>query len=480
MNTISLDDLINLFSSYNPNIDDLTKIVKAYEYASIYHAGQYRESGEEYITHPLNVAYILAQMQADTNTVCAGLLHDVLEDTKSTKEEIEHEFGSEVAHLVDGVTNIKDLSFTTEEMKYYNTRKIITSITDDVRIIIIKLADRLHNMRTLNYKRTGKQQEKALETLEIYAPFAYYIGAYRWKIELEDLSFKYLKPDEFNAMSYKRSCFERENTPIVEEMLYKIKRILDDKKIPNDLRIRIKNVYGIYQKLQEGKKLNDIHDLIALKVIVDDIDNCYVSLGVVHSLYRPLHYKIRDYICCPKTNGYMSLHSTVYGPNGFVHTQVRTEEMDKISAFGLPAYWDLNRGNARTEMQKNLREKCQFYSSLVEIDSMFDDNKEFCESIKNEVFSDKDYIYTISGEVVELPKGSTIIDFAYKLNPALANSMTGAMVNDEVVPLNYVLQTKDRVKIITNDLNMGPQENWENIAQTSLAKKLILSAKKNN
>ena len=226
--------------------------------------------------------------------------------------------------------------------------------------------------------------------------------------------------------------------------------------------------------------MSDIHDLIALKVIVDDIDDCYRSLGVVHSLYKPLNFKFRDYICSPKTNMYMSLHSTVYGPNGFVHTQIRTEDMDKISAYGLPAYWDLNKGNARNEMQKNLRDKLQFFSSLVEIDSTFDDNKELNKLIKNEVFSDKVYVYTFSGEVVELPKGSTIIDYAYKVNPELARSMIGVTVNDEVVGFNYVLHTKDRVRIFTNELSTGPKENWVDIAQTTYAKKLIMSQRKNN
>ena len=471
MNNIRVEDLVTEVLSYNPN--DIEKIIKAYDYASFCHENQKRESGEDYIIHPLNVAYILAQMQADTSTICAGLLHDTLEDTKATKEEIELLFGKEVAELVDGVTNIKDLRFTTEELKDVNTRKIITGITTDVRIIIIKLADRLHNMRTLSYKNLEKQKEKSLETMQIYAPFAYYIGAYRWKIELEDLAFKYLRPSEFDQISYKRDSFENENKPIVEEMLIKVKRLLDDKEIPNDLRIRIKNVYGIYTKLKEGKKMTDIHDLIALKVIVDDIDNCYRSLGVVHSLYKPLNYKFRDYICNPKTNMYMSLHSTVYGPNGFVHTQIRTEEMDKISAYGLPAFWDLEKGNARSEMQENLKNKCQFFNSLVEIDSIFDNNKEFVNSIKSEVFSDKVYVNTTSGEVIELPKGSTIIDFAYKLGPSIANSMVGAMVNDEQVSLNYVLKSKDRVKILINKLAPGPCEEWENIAQTSYAKTMI-------
>ena len=471
MNTISLEDLINLIKSYNPqNVD---KIVDAYNYASFYHRNQKRASGEDYIIHPLNVAYILAQVQADTPTVCAGLLHDTLEDTKASKNEIAHYYSDDVANLVDDVTNIKDLSFTTEELYYANFRKLMQAMMKDIRSIIIKLADRLHNMRTLEYKTSEKQQEKSQETLSIYAPIAYYLGAYRWSIELEDASFKYLMPDEFERISEIRNSFEEENKPIVEEMGVKVKRLLDNKGIPNDLRIRIKNVYGIYTKLKEGKKISDIHDLIALKVIVDTIDNCYSSLGAVHSLYLPRNDKIRDYIGAPKTNLYMSLHSTVYGPNGFVHVQVRTEEMDIISAYGLPAFWHLEKENAINEMEDKLKNKCQFYKSLVEIDSIFENNKEFVEKIKNEVLSDKVYVYTTSGVAIELPKGSTVIDHAYKIGVDIANSMVGAMVNDEPVRFDYVLKSKDRVKIITQELSEGPKEEWEDMAQTSYAKAMI-------
>ncbi len=480
MNSISFNDLLNEIKKYNANEEDISLVKKAFSYASFYHDGQKRDSGEDYIIHPLNVAYILAVMHADIDTLCAALLHDTLEDTKATKEEIENEFNSDIASLVDGVSNIKDLNFSTiEEVNYANTRKIITGITKDVRIIIIKIADRLHNMRTLNYKKQNKQQEKALETMEIYVPFAYYIGAYRIKSELEDLAFKYLKPNDFERLNEQRNEVGNKYLGLVNEMALKVENILKNKSIPYSIRIRIKNVYGIYQKMNEGKKLSDIHDLLALKVIVDDIDNCYRTLGVIHSIYKPMNSKFRDYICNPKTNMYQSLHTTVYTSDRFIHSQIRTYDMDKIASFGLPAFWDMKKGNARSEMQKELSNKCQFFNSLVQIDSMFSNNEEFINSVKSEVFSDKVYVYTPLGTVVELPKGATIVDYAYKVNEYEAPRLIKALVNDEEVTLDYVLKTKDRVKLVLSNQKEVPHDNWELYAQTSSARKLILQNKGN-
>ena len=477
MNNICLDDLINEIKKYNTNQDDIDLIIKAYNYASFYHDGQKRDSGEDYIIHPLNVAFILSEMHADTDTLCAGLLHDTLEDTKSTKQDIAHEFNNEIAELVDGVTNIKDLEFSSNDDVYNaNMRKIITSVTKDVRIILIKLADRLHNMRTLNYKKVNKQRSKSIETLDIYVPFAYYLGAYRLKCELEDLAFMYLKPSEFEILKQQRINIQDQYMPLVEEMSYKVSRILNDKGIPYDIRIRVKNVYGIYQKLSEGKRLVDIHDLLALKIIVDDIDNCYVTLGAVHSVYKPLNDKFRDYICSPKTNMYQSLHTTVYSGDRFIHTQIRTHDMDKIASFGFPAFWDI-KGDTRAVMQKEISDKCQFFTSLKEIDSIFSNNTEFVNSIKSEVFSDKVYVYDTLGNVSELPKGSTIIDYAYRISGSEAEKLVGALVNDKNVSLNYVLQNKDRIKLIIDKLAKGPGSDWSQIAHTSYAKSLILKNK---
>ena len=473
MNNIYLKDLLNKLKEYNPKEVEMVK--KAYEYASILHAGQMRESGQAYITHPLNVACILADMHADRDTICAGLLHDTLEDTNITKEDIIHNFNKNIANLVDGVTKLSKMNFSSEQEQYNaNTRKIITGITEDVRIIIIKLVDRLHNMRTLQFKTEFKQKENALETMEIFVPLAYYIGAYTIKTELEDLSLQYLKPDMYKSIEEMRLKLEESNDYCLKEMLYKIKNLLNEENISNEIKIRIKNIYGIYKRLSKGHKLSDIYDLLALKIMVDDIANCYYTLGIIHNKYHPINEQFKDYICNPKTNMYQSLHTTVFGPNDrIVQAQIRTFSMDKVASFGLTAYWDEQKGKARDVMQENLKQKFQFFKSLKEINSMFSDNEEFVNQVKTELFADKVYVYTSKGEVIELPKGATPIDFAYKINTEIGNTMVGAFVNDEFVPIDYVLKNKDRVKIVTDELSYGPGEDWINKTQTSLAKRKI-------
>ena len=474
MISIELQDLIKKVAEYN--LEGVEIVKKAYEYANNLHNGQVRQSGEPYITHPLNVAYILADMHADIDTVCAGLLHDTLEDTNITKKDIVHDFNKNVANLVDGVTKISKMNFSSkQDQNMANTRKIITSITEDVRIIIIKLADRLHNMRTLEFKSEFKQKENSLETIEIFVPLAYYIGAYRIKSELEDLSLRYLKPDMYKKIEEKKNRLEEENNKCLQEMLFKIQTLLNDENIPNEIKIRTKNIYGIYKRLSEGQRLSDIHDLFALKIMVDEIANCYLTLGLIHFKYKPVPERFKDYICNHKTNMYSSLHTTVFGPEDrLVQTQIRTFEMDKIASFGLTAYWDIKKGNARDIMQEDLREKFQFFKSLMEINSIFGDNQEFVNQVKLELFSDRIYVYTTKGEIIELPKGATPIDFAYKLGADIGNIMVGVFVNDEYVPIDYILNNKDRVRIITDELSFGPREEWVEKAHTSYAKKLIL------
>ena len=473
MNSITINDLLINLSEYNP--DAISDVKKAYDYASYLHNGQVRQSGEPYISHPLNVAYILSEMHADSDTVCAGLLHDTLEDTNIKKEDIVHDFNQNVANLVDGVTKLAKMNFSSkQDQNYANTRKIITGITDDVRIIIIKLADRLHNMRTLEFKSEFKQKENSLETMEIFAPLAYYIGAYRIKSELEDLSLKYLKPDVYKRIGEKKIKLEEASGDILKEMLYNIETLLNDRNIPNEIKVRTKNIYGIYKRLSEGHKLSDIHDLLALKIMVDEIENCYIGLYLVHSKYKPINDKFKDYICNPKTNMYRSLHTTVFGPEDrLVQTQIRTFDMDKIASFGLTAYWDIEKGKARDVMQDDLKQKYQFFKSLIEINSIFGDNQQFVNQVKNELFANKIYVYTTKGDIIELPIGSTIIDYAYKLDTDIGNTMVGAFVNDEYVTVDYVLHNKDRVRIITNELSYGPREEWLDIAKTSLAKSKI-------
>ena len=419
-------------------------------------------------------------MHADRDTVCAGLLHDTLEDTHVTKEDISHDFNPEIASLVDGVTKISKLNFSTkQEQNVANTRKIITGITSDVRIIIIKLADRLHNMRTLEYKTEFKQKENSLETMDIFVPLAYYIGAYRIKSELEDLSFRYLKPDIYISLLEKNKKIEEENKNLLLEVKYKIENILKDNNIPNEIKVRTKNIYGIYKRLHEGEKLSDIHDLFSLKIMVDEIDDCYRGLRYVHSLYHPINSKFKDYICNPKTNMYSSLHTTVFGPEGrLVQTQIRTFDMDKIASFGLTAYFDINKGAARRVMQEDLKDKYQFFSSLLEINSVFADNQEFVNQIKNELFSDKVYIYGTDGKIVELPKGSTIIDYAFNLDSDIGNTMVGAIVNDNYKDVDYVLKNNDRVRIVSDELSFGPREEWINKAITTKARKRIRDFRK--
>ena len=472
MSDITFEKFIDLINAYNK--DEVPKITKAYLLANELHKGQKRESGEDYIIHPLNVAYILAQMHVDSDTVCAGLLHDTLEDTNITKEEIENLFNKDIANLVDGVTKISRINFISkEEMNYANTRKIITSIKDDIRIIIIKLADRLHNMRTLQYKKPEKQRENALETQEIFVPIANAIGSYLIRRELEDLSFMYLEPNKYYEVKSKKESIELENKELLLRVLQKVKSILEDKNIPNEIKIRTKNVYGVYQYIKTGKDIASLHDLLALKIMVDTIDNCYITLGACHSLYSPVNERFKDYIPRPKTTGYRAIHTTTFAEDKLVQFRIRTYELDKIGSYGLTAYYDTSRGEARKLMQEDLSHNFKFYESLSNIDDMYLDNKDFVTQVKNELFSEKVYIYTSNGEVIELPIGANVIDFAYYLNPCTANKMVEAYVNGEKVPFDYVLKNKDIVNIVTNDLVLVPDSSWELKAQTGYAKQMV-------
>lgn len=470
---ICLDDLINNVSKYN--IKGIERVRKAYEYADIMHGNQLRQSGEPYITHPLNVAYILSEMYADTDTLCAALLHDTLEDTKATKKEIEDLFNKEVANLVDGVTKISKMNFSTkEEEKSANNRKIILGITNDVRIIIIKLADRLHNMRTLQYKSKYKQRENALETLEIFSPLAYLIGAYRIKSELEDLSLQYLKPDKYKHIEDYMNNNKDVYNSILESMKFDIMSILDCYGISNDIKIRTKNIYGIYKRKEDGYGMHDIHDLLSLKVMVNEIKDCYLSLGLVHKSYNPINDKFKDYICNPKTNLYQGLHTTVFGPKEkLVQTQIRTYEMDKTASFGLTAYWDMKKGDARDIMQKDLKNKFQFFKSLVAINSIFADNQAFVDQAKKELFQEKVYVYNSKGDFIELPKGSTIIDFASAMGDKYLSTLSKAYVNEHNVDLTYVLKNKDRVNLVCDKKLEGPKEEWLDNANTVVAQDKI-------
>lgn len=314
----------------------------------------------------------------------------------------------------------------------------------------------------------------SLETMEIFVPLAYYIGAYRIKSELEDLSLQYLKPDMYKIIEEQKIKLEDNSNACLQEMLYKINTILEDRNIPNEITVRTKNIYGIYKKLSEGHKLSDIHDLLALKVMVNEVEDCYRSLYLIHSIYHPINEKFKDYICNPKTNMYRSLHSTVFGlDDRLVQTQIRTFNMDDIALFGLTAYWDIEKGKARDIMQSDLKEKYQFFKSLTEINTMFGDNQQFVSQVKSELFADKIYVYSTKGDVIELPKGSTPIDFAYRIHTDIGNTIVGAFVNDKYVPIDYILQNKDRIRVVTDDLSFGPREDWIAKTKTTHAKRKI-------
>ena len=449
---MTIDDLINKIEEYNP--DEVERVRKAYLFANEMHEGQFRQSGEPYIVHPLNVAYILAELHADGDTLCAGLLHDTLEDTKATKEELIELFGNNVAMLVDGVTKFSRSNFKTrKDEDAANTRKIINSMVSDIRIIIIKLADRLHNMRTLEYKTREKQKENALETMEIFVPLAHYIGVNNIKGELEDLAFKYLKEEEYNKSKDMRDEIILSSDAYLHDMLFKIREILNNNGIPNEMKIRIKNIYGVYRRLI--RKDRDPHDLIAIKVMVEEIDKCYLTLRHVHELYHPIHSKFKDYIGTPKSNMYQSLHTTVLSETGEqTQIQIRTFEMDSIASYGLPVYWDLYKELGSAAMASKISENNGLLSSIYELNDMYPNSDlRFVREIKRELTEERIAVYTKAGDIIFLPKGSTPVDFAYSIHTEIGNHMVGAIVNGEAVLFNYKLKPGDRVEIITNELS---------------------------
>ena len=472
---MNIDDLIAKVSEYDDREETKEKIKLSYDLASYYHRNQTRQSGEPYIIHPLSVAYILQEMHADRDTICAGLLHDTIEDTELTKEEITRLLNEDVANLVDGVTKISNLHYLSkEENDIANTQKLINGLTEDVRIIIIKLADRLHNMRTLGFKSDAKQKSISIETLEIYCPLANLLGAYKLKGELEDIALKFINPKKYDQISYEIEEIKQRDDDMLEDMLQNIHTKLNEKSIDNTLKYRIKNIYGIYQRLVEGDELRDIHDLLALKVIVKSIDECYSSLGVIHSQYKPLNALFKDYICNPKTNLYQSIHTTVFAPReNLVQMQIRTPYMDKIATYGVARYFDEYKEEAREKMQKEIRENYQFYPSLIEIKRDYEDNEGFVRQVKEELLSEKVYVINSQGVTIELPKGSTVIDFAYKIGSHIGNKTVGAYINDEIKPPFYVLHNMDRIQVITNDFASGPSEEWLKDAKTAKARRKI-------
>ena len=466
------DELISIIKKYND--EEVEKVIKAYEFANTAHKGQFRESGESYIIHPINVVINLAKFHADGATLIAGMLHDVVEDTKYTINDIKREFGSEVAKLVDGVTKINNIHFSSlNEARDANIRRIITSLNEDIRIIIIKLCDRLHNMRTLKYKQEEKQQRSAIETLSIYVPLAYFIGAFRLKCELEDICLSYLKPEVYNDLVIKSDSIREDYVKCIDETEKKISEVLINNNIKFNLRSRVINVYNIYRKMNKGYKINEIHDLVNIKVILENEADCYKVLGLVHKCYPPMNNKFKDYIAVPKTNMYRSLHTTVFGPDDkIIQIQIKTKEMDEINTYGLASYWSKYRELGAKKMQEELLKNYQFISNINTLDDEISDDKSFIEKIKNEIFSNNIYVYTPKGNIIELPSESTPIDYAYKIHSNMGNHLFKCFVNGEEVPFDYTLKNKDRVVLIVKETS-HPYKKWINIAKTTNAKRKI-------
>ena len=476
---LTYEDLELRLKTYIKDEKEMALIRKAYEYAKEKHFGVTRMTGEAYIDHPLNVAYILAEINADCATICAGLLHDVLEDTEVTKEELASSFTDEIANLVDGVTKINKLNFDGNlgsSNMIATQRKILVGLCEDVRVIIIKLADRLHNMRTLWVHTEEKQKEKALETLEILTPIAHRLGMNKIKSELEDLSLRYLKPEVYYSIveQLNQSKVERDNA--VKEMEKSVSKLLNKEGIKHEIKGRAKSIYSIYKKLDKGRKFNDIYDLLALRVFVDTIPECYKTLGVIHSKYRPIPKRFKDYIAMPKTNMYQSLHTTVFGDFGYLfEIQIRTYEMDEIAERGIAAHFAYkeNNGDARSLMQNNMEKKLQFFRSIIELNTEEEKDEDFINSVKEDVFNNTIYVFTPNGDVIELPQGSTPIDFAYKIHTKVGDKMVGAIVNNNIVPFDYKLKNNDIIKINTNPNSFGPSREWIDIAKTNHAKNKI-------
>lgn len=473
---LTFEELLTRLKKYIKNKKELELIKKAYMYAYEKHFGQKRKSGEDYIIHPLNVAYILAEINADYKTICSALLHDTIEDCDVTKEEIEELFGGEVAYLVESLTKINKLNFSCDsEATIANQRKILVGLTEDVRVIILKLADRLHNMRTLWALPEKKQKENAKETLDIFIPIAHRLGMNSIKSELEDLCLRYSKPDVYFQIVEKLNKKKSERDEAVNEMKNTVSKLLNSHNIKHEIKGRSKSIYSIYKKLDTGRSFNDIYDFLALRVFVKTEEECYQVLGIIHSKFKPIPKRFKDYIAMPKTNMYQSLHTSVFGNNGEIfEIQIRTYEMDKIAENGIASHWSYKE-KKKANLQSEMEQKLQFFRLIMELKHEGTNDQEFVDSVKEDVLKDTIYVFTPQGDVLELPNGSTPIDFAYRVHTRVGDTMVGAIVNDNIVPLDYKLKDDDIVKINTNKNSPGPSREWLNIAKTTHAKNKIRS-----
>ena len=471
-------ELIKSVKKYHPSTD-ISMIEKAYKVASEAHKDQKRKSGEPYIIHPLCVAIILADLELDKETIVAGLLHDAVEDTWMTYEEVEKEFGSEVALLVDGVTKLGQLSYSKDkvEVQAENLRKMFLAMAKDIRVILIKLADRLHNMRTLQYMRPEKQQEKARETMDIYAPIAMRLGISKIKVELDDLSLKYLKPDVYYDLVEKVALRKSAREEFVNSIVKQVKQHMEDANIRAQVDGRVKHFFSIYKKMvNQDKTIDQIYDLFAVRIIVDTVKDCYAALGVIHEMYKPIPGRFKDYIAMPKANMYQSLHTTLIGPNGQpFEIQIRTFEMHKTAEYGIAAHWKYKETSDGKKPGKSEEEKLNWLRQILEWQRDTDDSKEFLSMVKGDLdlFSDSVYCFTPSGDVKTLPSGSTPIDFAYSIHSAVGNKMVGARVNGKLVPIEYQIQNGDRIEIITSQNSKGPSRDWLKVVHSTQAKNKI-------
>lgn len=486
------DELIASVRKYHPSAD-ISLIEKAYQIAKNAHEGQVRKSGEPYIIHPLCVAIILADLELDKETIVAGLLHDVLEDTTMTSDEIKEIFGEEVLLLVDGVTKLKHLHLTDSnpnekdkaydrlEMQAENLRKMFLAMAKDIRVIMIKLADRLHNMRTLKYQSPEGQIRIARETQEIYCPLAQRLGISKIKIELDDLSLKYLEPEAYYDLVHQIDQRKSVRDEYVQSLVDEVRKHITDAGIPAQIDGRAKHFFSIYKKMvNQDKTLDQIYDLFAIRIIVDSVKDCYAALGVIHEMYKPIPGRFKDYIAMPKPNMYQSLHTTLIGPAGQpFEIQIRTYEMHRTAEYGIAAHWKYkeasNNGGAAVPMTVTEEEKLSWLRQILEWQRDMSDNKEFMSLLKSDLdlFSDTVFCFTPTGDVKNLPKGSTPIDFAYSIHSAVGNKMVGAKVNGKLVPIDYEVQNGDRIEVVTSQNSKGPSRDWLNIVKSTQAKNKI-------
>ena len=472
------EQLIARIKKYHPSTD-ISQIEKAYRIADTAHTGQFRKSGEPYIIHPLSVALILADLELDKETIVGGLLHDVVEDTVMTEEEIEQEFGREVALIVDGVTKLGQLSYSKDkvEVQAENLRKMFLAMAKDIRVILVKLADRLHNMRTAKYWSPPKQKEKARETMDIYAPIAQRLGISKVKIELDDLALRYLEPEVYYDLAEKIASKKSERQAFVSAIVDEVSDCMEKGGVKAQISGRVKHFFSIYKKMvNQNKTLEQIYDLFAVRIIVDSIKDCYGALGLIHEKYKPIPGRFKDYIAMPKQNMYQSLHTTLIGPEGKpFEIQIRTSEMHRTAEYGIAAHWKYKENPNGINNENSEEAKLTWLRQILEWQRDMSDNREFMSLLKNDLdlFSESVYCFTPAGDVKNLPNGSTPIDFAYSIHSAVGNKMVGARVNGRLVNIDYKIQNGDRIEIITSQNSKGPSRDWLSIVKSTQAKNKI-------